>query len=88
MTKPKKTRRAASRPAIGVREIAQQHATEALDKLVSLITSKNERIALSAAQTGLDRAHGKVAQAMNLRGPEGGLSIKIVRFKRENDDAT
>jgi hypothetical protein len=70
-----------------VRELAQQHATKALKKLVDLIGSKNERVALSAAQTVLDRAHGKVAQAMNLKGPEGGLTVKIVRFKQGDDDA-
>lgn len=69
------------RVAPGVREIAQQHAVKALKKLVTLVDSKNERVALSAAQTVLDRAHGKVAQAMNLKGPEGGLTVKIVRFR-------
>lgn len=82
---PPRRRRGA---AVGVRETAQLHAIEALEKLVSLIESKNERVALSAAQTVLDRAHGKVAQAMNLKGPEGGLTVRIVRFKEENDDAT
>jgi len=56
-------------------------------KLVALVESKNERVALSAAQTVLDRAHGKVAQAMNLKGPEGGLTVKIVRFRQGDDDA-
>lgn len=89
MTKHIKAARSRRRvPASGVRETAQLHAIKALEKLVSLIESNNERVALSAAQTVLDRAHGKVAQAMNLKGPEGGLSIKIVRFKQENDDAT
>lgn len=89
MTKPTKAPRSRRRDAAsGVRETAQRHAIEALEKLVSLIESKNERVALSAAQTVLDRAHGKVAQAMNLKGPEGGLTVRIVRFKEENDDAT
>jgi len=79
--------RPARRAAVGVRELAQQHATKALEKLVDLIGSKNERVALSAAQTVLDRAHGKVAQAMNLKGPEGGLTVKIVRFKQGDGDA-
>jgi len=70
-----------------MREIAQQHAVHALRKLVTLIDSKNERVALSAAQTVLDRAHGKVAQAMNLKGPEGGLTVKIVRFREEGGHA-
>lgn len=77
----------ARRPAAGVREIAQQSAAKALKKLVDLIESKNERVALSAAQTVLDRAHGKVAQAMNLKAPEGGLTVKIVRFKEGDRDA-
>ncbi|HEX7965705.1 MAG TPA: hypothetical protein VF651_08315 [Gammaproteobacteria bacterium] len=71
----------------GMREIAQQHAVHALKKLVTLIDSKNERVALSAAQTVLDRAHGKVAQAMNLKGPEGGLTVKIMRFREEDGHA-
>ena len=71
----------------GVRELAQRHAAKALRKLVTLVDSKNERVALSAAQTVLDRAHGKVAQAMNLKGPEGGLTVKIVRFKQGGEDA-
>jgi len=76
-----------SRAAPSVREIAQQHAVKALKKLVTLVDSKNERVALSAAQTVLDRAHGKVAQAMNLKGPEGGLTVKIVRFRQGEEDA-
>lgn len=71
----------------GVREIAQKHSVKALEKLVTLIDSKNERVALSAAQTVLDRAHGKVAQAMNLKAPEGGLTVKIVRFRRGGEHA-
>jgi len=82
-TKKKPVRRA----AVGVRELAQRHATAALKKLVTLIDSNNERVALSAAQTVLDRAHGKVAQAMNLKAPEGGLTVKIVKFAQGDDDA-
>lgn len=58
--------------ASGVREQAQANAPEALEKLVELIGSDNERVALSAAQAVLDPAHGKVAQAMSLREPEAG----------------
>ena len=83
----KAKRKSVKRAAPGVRELAQRHATAALRKLVTLIDSKNERVALSAAQTVLDRAHGKVAQAMNLKGPEGGLTVKIVKFGQGDDDA-
>ena len=87
MTKAKTVAKPTRRTATGVREIAQRHAAKALKKLVALVESKNERVALSAAQTVLDRAHGKVAQAMNLKGPEGGLTVKIVRFRQGEEDA-
>lgn len=80
-------RKSVKRTATGVRELAQRHAAAALEKLVTLIDSKNERVALSASQTVLDRAYGKVAQAMNLKGPEGGLTVKIVKFQQGDDDA-
>jgi hypothetical protein len=87
MTKGKPGRKTGRQAAAGVRDLAQKHAAHALEKLVTLVDSKNERVALSAAQTVLDRAHGKVAQAMNLKGPEGGLTVKIVRFKQEGEHA-
>lgn len=84
-TKTTPARKSGKRTATSsVRELALTHATKALGKLVTLIDSKNERVALSAAQSVLDRAHGKVAQAMNLKGPEGGLTVKIVRFNQKD----
>ncbi len=77
----------ARKPAPSLRELAQRHASHALTRLVGLIDSKNERVALSATQTVLDRAHGKVTQGMNLKTPEGGLIVKIVRFKQEGKHA-
>jgi hypothetical protein len=87
MKRSKDAAKPVRRAAAGVREIAQRHATKALKKLVTLIDSKNERVALSAAQTVLDRAHGKVTQAMSLKTPEGGLTVKIVRFRQGEEDA-
>ena len=76
------------RPRTNLRELAQRHAAQALEKLVALIDSKNERVALSAAQTVLDRAHGKAGQAVDLKTPPGGLTVKILRFNhKENCDA-
>lgn len=80
----KKPRRASTR-ASTARELAQPHAAKALDKLVALIDSKNERVALSAAQTVLDRAHGKAGQAVDLKAPPGGLTVKILHFNHEGD---
>ena len=83
----KAKRKSVKDTASGVRELAQRQATVALRKLVELIGSKNERVALSASQTVLDRAYGKVAQAMNVKAPEGGLTVKIVKFGQETDHA-
>lgn len=83
----KKTRRhQANTPS--ARELAQRHASKALQKLVTLMDSKNERVALSAAQTVLDRAHGKAGRVMDLKPPPGGLTVKILRFNHKgNSDA-
>lgn len=74
------------RHAPGVREMAQRHALRAVGKLVELVDSDNERVALSAAQTVLDRAHGRVTQATGSRGIDGGVVVKIVRFNQERAD--
>lgn len=78
--------RASARPLLTVRELAQRHSLKAVKKLVELVQSGNERVALSAAQTVLDRAHGKVTQAMSLQDSEAGLMVKIVQFDQENVD--
>ena len=67
------------------RELAQQHAVKALQKLVTLVDSKNERVALSAAQTVLDRAHGKAGQAKDMKAPISGLTVKILRFNHSEE---
>src|SRR5579863_9351324 len=82
-TKKKPRRHPVSTPS--VRELAQRHAAKALQKLVTLVDSKNERVALSAAQTVLDRAHGKAGQAVDLKAPAGGLTVKILRFNHSGD---
>jgi len=74
------------RRAPSVREMAQRHALKAVEKLVALVDSDNERVALSAAQTVLDRAHGRVTQAMNSRDAGDGVVVKIVRFNQERPD--
>ena len=77
-----------TKTAPSARELAQQHASKALQKLVTLMDSKNERVALSAAQTVLDRAHGKASRVMDMKPPPGGLTVKILRFNhKRNSDA-
>ena len=82
-TKKKTRRHPVNTPSM--RELAQRHAAKALEKLVTLVDSKNERVALSAAQTVLDRAHGKAGQATDLKAPSGGLMVKILRFNHSED---
>jgi hypothetical protein len=58
--------------------LAQEHGPTALARLVQLMKSKNERVAVSAAQAILDRAYGKPPQSLQLDGElgiRGSLSI-------------
>ena len=54
-----------------VRAPAQQHGPAALQRLIALMKSKNERVAVVAAQTVLDRGYGRPAQALQLEGELG-----------------
>lgn len=55
-----------------IRQLAQKHSRRAISRLVQLMDkSKNERIVLLAANSILDRAVGKPAQAVALSGPDG-----------------
>jgi hypothetical protein len=49
-----------------IRALAQQHSAAALERLVQLMHSDNERVAVAAASAVLDRAHGKPPQQMTL----------------------
>jgi hypothetical protein len=52
-----------------IRELAQKHGAAAIKRLVQLMRSKNERVAVTACQAILDRGFGKPPQA--LTGPNG-----------------
>jgi len=47
-----------------VRELARKHGAKALKRLVELMASTNERVAVAAASAVLDRAYGKPAQSL------------------------
>lgn len=47
-----------------VKRLARTHAVDALNRLVELMASEDERIAVSASNSVLDRAFGKPAQAI------------------------
>ena len=54
-----------------VRALAQQHGRAALERLVQLMGSDNERVAVVAAQAVLDRAYGKPPQGLQISGELG-----------------
>ena len=54
-----------------IRELAQKHGPDALKRLVELMKSENERVAVAAAQVILDRAYGKPQQALQIDGDIG-----------------
>jgi hypothetical protein len=47
-----------------VKRIARNHTEKAINKLVTLLESTDERIQIAAAQAILDRGYGKPAQAI------------------------
>ena len=54
-----------------VKAILKLQAPNALQKLLTLMESSDERIAFSAASAILDRAWGKPSQAVEHSGPDG-----------------
>jgi hypothetical protein len=61
----------AGRPKVEgkIRELARKHAPRAIRTLVKLMRSKNERVAVAAAQALLDRGFGRPFQAVG--NPDG-----------------
>jgi len=61
-----------------VLELARQHGAEAIDRLVTLMRSNNDAVALRAAEALLDRAYGRPRQAVAV---EHEQAVQIV-FRR------
>jgi hypothetical protein len=49
-----------------IRELAREHGPDAIKRLVQLMHSRNERIAVAACGAILDRAYGRAPQAVQL----------------------
>lgn len=60
-----------------IRQLAQQHAPEAIQKLVDHMRSKDERVSISACNALLDRAYGKPVQTAELNGPAAPLAFAL-----------
>lgn len=59
-----------------VKRLAREHSVAAIQRIVALAASEDERIALAAAQALLDRAYGKPAQA-HIGGDEDDPAIQV-----------
>ena len=74
MTEPKKRGRPPGAPNKLTRDIkamAAEHGPAALAKIVSLMGSKDQRVAMAAAQELLNRGYGRPAQPTEHSGPDG-----------------
>jgi hypothetical protein len=71
--KPGASGNPSGRPKIpdDIKKILKLQAPNALQKLLTLMESNDERIALTAANCVLDRAWGKPAQSTEISGPDG-----------------
>ena len=49
----------------GIAELARSHAPEAMERLVAVMRSKDERVSLQAAMAVLDRGFGRPKQAID-----------------------
>lgn len=68
-----------------VRELAKEHGSAAIERLVQLMSSDNERTAVAACEAILNRGYGKPAQSVTLAGEEDGPPVQlegVVRFVR------
>lgn len=72
--KPGQSGNPGGRPKVSaeVRELAREHGPKAIQRLVALMNSKNESVAVRASEAILDRGYGRPTQAMELAGKDGG----------------
>ena len=68
-----------------VRELAKKHGSAAIQRLVTLMSSDNERTAVAACEAILNRGYGRPAQSVTVAGEEDGPPVQlegVVRFVR------
>jgi hypothetical protein len=59
-------------------KLAQLHSVEAVEKLVAIMRGRSPKCALKAAELLLDRAWGRVPQAITGEGGEGPVKISVM----------
>ena len=70
-----------------VRELAKNYGSVAIERLVALMASENERTAVAACEAILNRGYGRPAQSLTVTGEEDGPPVQlegVVRFVRAN----
>ncbi len=65
-----------------IRDLARRHGPAAFARLVALLESKNERLALAVAQEILNRAYGKPDSGRESPAEEAGPTVVVVRHDR------
>lgn len=84
MWKPGESGNPGGRPRViaDVRTLAQKHTRQAIETLVKLLNARSEMVRTVAANSLLDRAVGRPAQAIT--GPDGGpIQLEAVRVAEE-----
>ena len=62
-----------------IKALAQKHGEAAINKLVRLLDSEDERTVIAACKELLDRGYGKAPQSITGEGGEGPIVIEIVK---------
>lgn len=70
-----------------VKALAKDASRRALERIIELIESDDDRIALMAAKEVLDRAWGKPKEVDD-DGPKGAVTINIIKYSDGNGNKT
>ena len=65
---------------VEIRDLARQHGRAAFERIVGLMHSADERVALTASQEVLNRAYGKPPQPQTGEGGEGAILVHVISF--------
>jgi len=67
-----------------IKALAQEKSVEAFNKIVSLLYSEDDKIALSAAKEIIDRGYGKAAQSIDVSDSDGTIAAAILQFVKKD----
>jgi hypothetical protein len=69
-----------------LRGLAAKHSPRALARIVELMESDDERVAMAASKEILDRAFGRPGAAEDENGPKGQVTINILKLSDGADN--